>query len=71
MAEKQSQNIRNLEIAAKQATLYNDAIQDTADLTRELLLDQSKILEAADKRVAIAQTERDLAREVKEFIKNK
>jgi len=69
--QDQSKNIQNLEIAAKQAVLYNDAIQDTKDLQRELLLDQTKILQASEKRVDIAQTERDLAREFNELGKRK
>tara|TARA_R110002012_G_scaffold217939_3_gene389193 strand:+ start:8480 stop:10765 length:2286 start_codon:yes stop_codon:yes gene_type:complete len=66
-----SENIRNLELAAKQAALYNDARQDTKDLTRELLLDETKILQAADKRVQIAKTQRDLSRELRELEKDK
>jgi len=69
MAEKQSENIANLEIAAKQAVLYNDALQDSKNLTRELLLNQSKALEAGDKRIEIAQTQRDLTRELNELEK--
>lgn len=54
----------NLERAAAQATLYRDAIGETQDLEQQLLRDQAKILQAADQRLEIAQTERDLSREM-------
>jgi len=74
MADKKSADnsqkmASNLERAAAQATLYRDAIGETADLSQQLLRDQSKILQAADQRLDIAQTERDLAREMVEVEK--
>ena len=54
----------NIERAAAQATLYRDAIGETQDLEQQLLRDQAKILQAADQRLEIAQTERDLSREM-------
>ena len=69
MADKKSADnsqrmASNLERAAAQATLYRDAIGETQDLQQLLLRDESKILQAADQRLEIAQTERDLAREM-------
>eukprot|EP00918_Siedleckia_nematoides_P057628 GHVU01125647.1.p1 GENE.GHVU01125647.1~~GHVU01125647.1.p1 ORF type:complete len:692 (-),score=81.56 GHVU01125647.1:832-2907(-) len=74
MADKKSADdsqkmASNLERAAAQATLYRDAIGETADLSQQLLRDESKILQAADQRLDIAQTERDLAREMVEVEK--
>ncbi|MDB4346035.1 hypothetical protein OAA41_00560 [bacterium] len=69
MADKKSADnsqrmASNLERAAAQATLYRDAIGETQDLQQLLLRDEAKILQAADQRLEIAQTERDLAREM-------
>ena len=76
MADKKSadyakQQASNLERAAAQATLYRDAMGETADLQQQLLRDEAKILQAADQRLDIAQTERDLAREMSQLREKK